>query len=99
MGGEWSAVQGVEFDPENMALMRPKAETFNLLDAFYAQPERFAYTFQNYVFVTRMLQNQRSAENWQNPIRLLERSVFRIGWCSSAPCTRRSGCPSLSLPS
>ena len=74
--GEWSAVQGVEFDPENMALTRPKAETFNLLDAFYAQPERFAYTFQNYVFVTRMLQNQRSAENWQNPIRLLERSVF-----------------------
>ena len=28
----------------------------NILDAFYEQPERYAYTFQNYVFVTRMMQ-------------------------------------------
>ena len=28
----------------------------NVLDAFYKEPERFAYTFQNYVFVTRMMQ-------------------------------------------
>ena len=28
----------------------------NILDAFYKEPERYAYTFQNYVFVTRMLQ-------------------------------------------
>lgn len=28
----------------------------NMLDAFYQNPERFAYTFQNYVFVTRVMQ-------------------------------------------
>lgn len=28
----------------------------NVLDAFYRDPERYAYTFQNYVFVTRVMQ-------------------------------------------
>ena len=28
----------------------------NILDAFYQQPERYAYTFQNYVFLTRCMQ-------------------------------------------
>ncbi len=28
----------------------------NLLEAFYKNPERYAYTFQNYVFVTRLMQ-------------------------------------------
>ncbi len=28
----------------------------NLLDAFYRDPRRFAYTFQNYVFLTRYMQ-------------------------------------------
>ncbi len=28
----------------------------NLLDLFYRDPKRMAYTFQNYVFLTRVLQ-------------------------------------------
>lgn len=28
----------------------------NVLDAFYREPQRYAYTFQNYVFVTRVMQ-------------------------------------------
>ena len=28
----------------------------NLLEAFYREPSRFAYTFQNYVFLTRLVQ-------------------------------------------
>ena len=28
----------------------------NLLDVFYKDPQRYAYTFQSYVFVTRLLQ-------------------------------------------
>ncbi len=28
----------------------------NMLDEFYSNPKRFAYTFQNYVFVTRVMQ-------------------------------------------
>ncbi|KAK9786082.1 hypothetical protein WJX73_009061 [Symbiochloris irregularis] len=45
----------------------------NILDAFYNEPERYAYTFQNYVFLTRCLQKRNSPEM---KFRLLERSVF-----------------------
>lgn len=48
---------------------------FNILDAFYAEPERYAYTFQNYVFVTRLMQEKESS-NGVKPLRLMERSVF-----------------------
>lgn len=48
---------------------------FNILDAFYAEPERYAYTFQNYVFVTRVMQERESAGGIK-PLRLMERSVF-----------------------
>ncbi|XP_002990474.2 uncharacterized protein LOC9631521 [Selaginella moellendorffii] len=50
-------------------------EHFNVLDAFYAEPSRYAYTFQNYVFVTRLMQERESA-NGLKPLRLMERSVF-----------------------
>lgn len=48
---------------------------FNILDAFYAEPERYAYTFQNYVFVTRAMQ-ERESSGGIKPLRLMERSVF-----------------------
>lgn len=48
---------------------------FNILDAFYAEPERYAYTFQNYVFVTRVMQERESSAGVK-PLRLMERSVF-----------------------
>lgn len=32
------------------------APQMNLLEEFYKNPERMAYTFQNYVFLTRVLQ-------------------------------------------
>lgn len=48
---------------------------FNILDAFYAEPQRYAYTFQNYVFVTRVMQERESAGGIK-PLRLMERSVF-----------------------
>eukprot|EP00897_Mesotaenium_endlicherianum_P008960 jgi/Mesen1/8092/ME000434S07332 len=47
----------------------------NILDAFYQDPHRYAYTFQNYVFITRMLQERESAGG-AKPLRLMERSVF-----------------------
>ncbi|CAK0784012.1 hypothetical protein CVIRNUC_007215 [Coccomyxa viridis] len=50
-------------------------EPSNLLEAFYKDPSRFAYTFQNYVFLTRLMQARRS-EGCTAPLRLLERSVF-----------------------
>ncbi|KAL2467607.1 P-loop containing nucleoside triphosphate hydrolase superfamily protein [Forsythia ovata] len=48
---------------------------FNILDAFYAEPERDAYTFQNYVFVTRVMQ-ERESSGGLKPLRLVERSIF-----------------------
>ncbi|CAN6844665.1 unnamed protein product [Brassica oleracea] len=48
---------------------------FNILDAFYSEPQRYAYTFQNYVFVTRLMQEKESASGVK-PLRLMERSVF-----------------------
>lgn len=48
---------------------------FNILNAFYAEPHRYAYTFQNYVFVTRVMQ-ERASSGSIKPLRLMERSVF-----------------------
>ncbi|KAL9664758.1 hypothetical protein QQ045_020165 [Rhodiola kirilowii] len=48
---------------------------FNILDAFYSEPQRYAYTFQNYVFVTRVMQERESSSSIK-PLRLMERSVF-----------------------
>ncbi|KAK9110039.1 hypothetical protein Sjap_018099 [Stephania japonica] len=53
---------------------------FNILDAFYAEPQRYAYTFQNYVFVTRVMQERESAAGIK-PLRLMERSVFSDRMC------------------
>lgn len=50
-------------------------EHFNILNAFYAEPQRYAYTFQNYVFVTRVMQ-ERESSGGIKPLRLMERSVF-----------------------
>ncbi|GAX83700.1 hypothetical protein CEUSTIGMA_g11125.t1 [Chlamydomonas eustigma] len=46
----------------------------NLLLEFYQDPKRMAYTFQNYVFLTRMIQERQSYASSSS--RLLERSVF-----------------------
>ncbi|EFJ40458.1 hypothetical protein VOLCADRAFT_33236, partial [Volvox carteri f. nagariensis] len=47
----------------------------NLLDLFYRDPARMAYTFQNFVFLTRVLQERETYGN-ASKARLLERSVF-----------------------
>lgn len=35
---------------------RVDGSTLNLLDEFYKDPEKYAYTFQNYVFMSRVMQ-------------------------------------------
>ncbi|OEL37738.1 Deoxycytidine kinase [Dichanthelium oligosanthes] len=66
----------VEIVPEPIAKWQDVGpEHFNILDAFYAEPQRYAYTFQNYVFVTRVMQEKESASGIK-PLRLMERSVF-----------------------
>ncbi|KAJ7538790.1 hypothetical protein O6H91_11G063100 [Diphasiastrum complanatum] len=66
----------VEVVPEPIAKWQNVGpDKFNILNAFYAEPARYAYTFQNYVFVTRLMQERESA-NGVKPLRLMERSVF-----------------------
>ena len=52
---------------------------WNLLEAFYKDPKEYGYMFQNYVFCTRVEQEQghdRLQEASPRGLRLLERSVF-----------------------
>ncbi|XP_042486170.1 uncharacterized protein LOC122066435 [Macadamia integrifolia] len=66
----------VEIVPEPISKWQDVGpDHFNILDAFYAEPQRYAYTFQNYVFVTRVMQERESAGGVK-PLRLMERSVF-----------------------
>ena len=54
LSNQWSHVQVV---PEPVDKWQDVGNGHhNVLEAFYNSPERFAYTFQNYVFVTRMMQ-------------------------------------------
>lgn len=66
----------VEIVPEPIHKWQDVGENhYNVLDAFYAEPHRYAYTFQNYVFVTRVMQ-ERESSGGIKPLRLMERSVF-----------------------
>ncbi|KAI8550568.1 hypothetical protein RHMOL_Rhmol06G0117200 [Rhododendron molle] len=66
----------VEIVPEPVHKWQDVGENHhNVLDAFYAEPHRYAYTFQNYVFVTRVMQ-ERESSGGIKPLRLMERSVF-----------------------
>ncbi|KAF6264466.1 hypothetical protein COO60DRAFT_1634365 [Scenedesmus sp. NREL 46B-D3] len=68
---------GVVHEPVDQWQSVPTVEggTLNLLDRFYSDPERYAYTFQNYVFMSRVLQ-ERNSTGMRKPVRLMERSVF-----------------------
>ncbi|XP_020584440.1 uncharacterized protein LOC110027384 [Phalaenopsis equestris] len=66
----------VEIVPEPISKWQDVGpDHFNILDAFYSEPKRYAYTFQNYVFVTRVMQ-ERESSGGIKPLRLMERSVF-----------------------
>jgi len=45
----------------------------NMLEAFYKNPERYAYTFQSFAFITRLMEQQKPQTK---PIRILERSGY-----------------------
>lgn len=66
----------VEIVPEPVSKWQDVgSKHFNILGAFYSEPEKYAYTFQNYVFATRVMQERETAGGIK-PIRLMERSVF-----------------------
>ncbi len=53
----------------------------NLLEYFYRDPQRWAYTFQSYAFVSRILEQEASAKINTKPIQVLERSVYSDRYC------------------
>ncbi|MCF7900505.1 deoxynucleoside kinase [Candidatus Babeliales bacterium] len=58
----------------------------NLLDKFYQDTKRWAYTFQSYAFVTRILEQQQNAKENVYGIQVLERSVYSDRYCFAKNC-------------
>ncbi len=53
----------------------------NLLDLFYKDPKRWAYSFQSYAFITRIIMQQAHARTNPYTVQILERSVFSDRYC------------------
>ncbi|HBR70938.1 TPA: hypothetical protein DIC20_01625 [Candidatus Dependentiae bacterium] len=58
----------------------------NLLEKFYTDIRRWAYTFQTYAFVTRVLEQERQVHNCKTGIQILERSVYSDRYCFAKNC-------------
>lgn len=58
----------------------------NLLDAFYKDIKRWSYTFQTYAFVTRVLEQEKSAKKTNADFLVLERSVYSDRYCFAKNC-------------
>jgi len=58
----------------------------NLLENFYRDTPRWAYTFQSYAFITRVLEQEQHAYANAQPIHVLERSVFSDRYCFAKNC-------------
>lgn len=58
----------------------------NLFDHFYKDPSRWAYTFQSYAFITRVLEQEMHACIDTYQVQVLERSVFSDRYCFAKNC-------------
>lgn len=58
----------------------------NLLDKFYKDTARWAYTFQSYAFVTRVVEQEINARKSMHATHILERSVYSDRYCFAKNC-------------
>ncbi len=58
----------------------------NLLDHFYKDTKRWAYTFQSYAFITRIMRQYTKALQGTSLPQILERSVYSDRYCFAKNC-------------
>lgn len=58
----------------------------NLLDHFYKDTKRWAYTFQSYAFITRVMRQCTKAMQSATSAQILERSVYSDRYCFAKNC-------------
>lgn len=58
----------------------------NILEKFYSDTSRWAYTFQTYAFVTRVLAQAEHAARNPHAVQVLERSVYSDRYCFAKNC-------------
>lgn len=58
----------------------------SLLDKFYRDTDRWAYTFQSYAFVTRVIQQEKYMRTNPHVRQVLERSVYSDRYCFAKNC-------------
>jgi len=58
----------------------------NLLDYFYKDMSRWAYTFQSLAFITRIQEQEEHARHNTQPAQIIERSVFSDRYCFARNC-------------
>jgi deoxyadenosine/deoxycytidine kinase len=58
----------------------------NLLERFYKDTQRWAYTFQSYAFITRVMEQQKKAAESSHGVQILERSVYSDRYCFAKNC-------------
>lgn len=82
-----SKLPSVALIPEPTAKWQHVNQQENLLDLFYKDTPRWAYTFQTYAFLTRLQAVlEYRARNRQDAVHVLERSVYCDRFCFAKNC-------------